>query len=71
MSIIEVNPLADFGLEEESGVVFAVVTDHAHQVELRLFGLVLRHSVEQLRVKQRRRGRLLLLYRHTHSHTHT
>jgi len=51
MSIIEVNPLADFGLEEESGVVFAVVTDHAHKVELRLFGLVLRHSVEQLQVK--------------------
>lgn len=56
MSIIEVNPLADFGLEEESRVVFAIVTDHAHQVELRLFGLVLCHSVEQLWVKRRRRG---------------
>lgn len=48
MSIIEVDPLADFGLEEESGVVFSIVTDYAHQVELRLFGLVLCHPVEQL-----------------------
>lgn len=51
MSVIEVNPLADFGLEEESRVVFAIVTDHAHKVQLRLFGLVLCHSVEQLWVK--------------------
>lgn len=70
MSIIKVNPLADFGLEEESRVVFAIVTDHAHQVELRLFGLVLCHSVEQLRVKRRRRGCLLLIHTYTFTYTH-
>ncbi len=69
MSVIEVNPLADFGLEEESRVVFAIVTDHAHKVEFRLFGLVLCHSVEQLWVKRRTRGRLLLKCKHIHIHT--
>lgn len=48
MSVIEVHPLAYLGLEEECGVMLAVVAHHAHQVELRLLGPVIRHSVEQL-----------------------
>lgn len=48
MCVIEVHPLAYLGLEEESGVMLAVVANHAHKVELRLFGPLIRHTVEQL-----------------------
>lgn len=34
VGVIEVHPLAYLGLEEECGVMLAVVTHHAHQVEL-------------------------------------
>lgn len=63
--VVEIHPSADLRLEEEGGVMFPVVTHHAHQVELRLTGLFLRHPVEQLthRGKRRRRPgqRLVLL----------
>lgn len=51
MSIIKVHPSSDFGLEEEGGVVFPVITDHSYQVELWLSGFFLRHSVKQLQRK--------------------
>lgn len=48
MCVVKVHPLAYLGLEEEGGVVLAVVTHHAHQVELCLLGFVISHSVEEL-----------------------
>lgn len=65
MGVVEVHPLADLGLEEEGGVVLAVVTHHAHQVELCLLGLLLRHPVEELGRGARwweRRGRREILF---------
>lgn len=50
MCVIEVHPLAYLGLEEEGGVMLAVVANHAHKVELRLLGPLIRHTVEQLEV---------------------
>lgn len=48
VGVVEVHPLAYLGLEEEGGVVLAVVAHHAHQVELRLASPLLCHAVEQL-----------------------
>lgn len=48
VGVVEVHPLADLGLEEEGGVVLAVIAHHAHQVELCLLGLLFRHPVEEL-----------------------
>lgn len=59
VGIVEVHPLAYLGLEEEGGVVLAVVAHHAHQVELRLASPLLCHTVEQLqseRERERKRG---------------
>lgn len=55
MGVVEVHPLAYLGLEEEGGVVLAVVAHHAHQVELRLASPLLCHTVEQLQ-RERERG---------------
>lgn len=46
--VIEVHPLAYLGLEEEGGVVLAIVAHHSHQVKLRLASPLLCHTVEQL-----------------------
>lgn len=57
MGVVEVHPLAYLGLEEEGGVVLAIVAHHAHQVELRLASPLLCHTVEQLpRERDRRKG---------------
>lgn len=48
VGVVEVHPLAYLGLEEEGGVVLAIVAHHAHQVELRLASPLLCHTVEQL-----------------------
>lgn len=48
VGVVEVHPLAYLGLEEEGGVVLAVVAHHAHQVQLRLASSLLGHTVEQL-----------------------
>lgn len=55
MGVVEVHPLANLGLEEEGGVVLAVVAHHAHQVELRLASPLLCYTVEQLQ-RERERG---------------
>lgn len=59
MGVVEVHPLAYLGLEEEGGVVLAIVAHHAHQVELRLASPLLCHTVEQLpreRERDKREG---------------
>lgn len=57
VGVVEVHPLAYLGLEEEGGVVLAVVAHHAHQVELRLASPLLCHTVEQLqREREREEG---------------
>lgn len=48
MGVVKVHPLAYLGLEEEGGVVLAVVAHHAHQVELRLASPFLCNTVKQL-----------------------
>lgn len=48
VSVIKVHPLAYLGLEEEGGVVLAIVAHHPHQVELRLASPLVCHTVEQL-----------------------
>lgn len=53
MCIIEVHPSSDLCLEEEGGVMFPVVTDHANQIEFRLTGLLFRHPVKQLQREKR------------------
>lgn len=57
VGVVEVHPLAYLGLEEEGGVVLAVVAHHAHQVELRLASPLLCHTVEQLRRERERESR--------------
>lgn len=57
MGVVEVHPLAYLGLEEEGGVVLAIVAHHAHQVELRLASPLLCHTVEQLPREREIRGR--------------
>lgn len=49
LGVVEVHPFTYLGLEEEGGVVLAVVAHHAHQVELCLASPLLCHTVEQLR----------------------
>lgn len=49
--IIKVHPSSDLCLEEECGVMFSIVTNHADQIELCLPSLLLRHPVEQLKRK--------------------
>ena len=44
-------------MEGEGTVVAAGVADHPHQQQLALFGMLIRHPVEEL-------------CRHTHTHTH-
>lgn len=34
MSIIKVHPFTNFSLEEESRVMFSIVTNHSHQIQL-------------------------------------
>ncbi len=56
MGIIEVHPSSDFSLEEEGGVMFPVVTHHAHQVELWLTSLLLCHPVKQLQREREKKS---------------
>ena len=43
--IIKVDPCFEFGMEDESGVVFPVVTHHRHQLQSRQFADVWHYTV--------------------------
>lgn len=49
--IIKVDPCFEFGMEDEGGVVFPVVTHHRHQLQSRQFADVWHYTVVHLQKK--------------------
>lgn len=49
--VIEEDPLGGLGVEGEGTVVAAGVADHPDQLQLPLFGVFIRHPVEELSVQ--------------------
>lgn len=48
--VIEEDPFGGLGVESEGTVVAAGVADHPHELQLSLFGMFIRHPVEELNV---------------------
>lgn len=48
--VIKEDPLGGLGVEGEGTVVAAGVADHPHELQLPLFGMFIRHPVEELSV---------------------
>lgn len=47
--VVEEDPSGGLGVEGEGTVVAAGVADHPHQLQLSLFGVFIRHPVEELK----------------------
>lgn len=47
--VVKEDPFGRLGVEGEGTVVAAGVADHPHEQQLSLFGMFIRHPVEELR----------------------
>lgn len=46
--VIKEDPFGGLGVESEGTIVAAGVADHPHELQLSLFGVFIRHPVEEL-----------------------